>query len=202
MASHGTKKSRQNGPNTRMIPMRTPEGQTPSVRMPCMLTPPIEPIEPDCPRIRRSGNSVSFGNLAMRRNQPENTARTVVIASHSDAKNSGKKTTKFCSIKLFNVKPLSIPGTWTSSGNSTRRSRLGVGTHRSPRRQPQRRTIAQFSRLGLGVPTSAAILSRIPCTLWASGPCVMSIGFSIAANFRTTTISATIRMSAPSGAKV
>jgi len=56
MASHGTKKSRQNGPNTRIIPTRSPEGQTLNVRMPCMLTP--DPMEPDCPRTRRIGSMV------------------------------------------------------------------------------------------------------------------------------------------------
>jgi|HubBroStandDraft_6_1064221.scaffolds.fasta_scaffold26345_6 hypothetical protein len=53
MLSQGTKKSRQNGPNTLMIPTRSPEGQTLRVRMLRMLTP--GPIEADWPRIRRTG---------------------------------------------------------------------------------------------------------------------------------------------------
>jgi hypothetical protein len=50
-----------------------------------------------------------FGNFAISRNQPESTARIVVTVSHSDAKNSGKKTAIFCSIKLFNSKLPSVP---------------------------------------------------------------------------------------------
>jgi hypothetical protein len=50
-----------------------------------------------------------FGNFAISRSQPESTARIVVTVSHSDAKNSGKKTAKFCSIKLFNSKLPSVP---------------------------------------------------------------------------------------------
>jgi len=92
MACHGTKKSRQNGPNTRMTPTLSPEGQTLNVRRPRMLTP--SPMEPDCPRIRSSGSSVWFGYLAMSRNQPDNTARIVVTASHSAAKNNGKKSVR------------------------------------------------------------------------------------------------------------
>jgi hypothetical protein len=72
-----------------------------------MLTP--RPIEPDCPRIRRVGSKAWFGNFAISRSQPESTARIVVTVSHSDAKNSGKKTAKFCSIKLFNSKLPSVP---------------------------------------------------------------------------------------------
>ena len=106
IASHGTKKSRQNGPNKRMIPTRSPEGQTLNVRMPRILTP--SPMEPDCQRIRRSGSASWSGNLELSQNQPENTARIVVTVSHSAAKNSGKKTAKFCSRKLINLRPPSV----------------------------------------------------------------------------------------------
>jgi hypothetical protein len=70
------------------------------VRTPRMLIP--SPIQPDCQRTRRSGSTGRFGNFAISRNQPDKTARIVLTVSHSDAKNRGKKTAKFCSIHLFN----------------------------------------------------------------------------------------------------
>jgi hypothetical protein len=58
--------------------------------MPLMLTP--RPIDPDCQRTRSIGSMAWFGNFAISRNQPESSARIVPTVSHSDAKNSGKRT--------------------------------------------------------------------------------------------------------------
>lgn len=87
MLSQGTKKSRQNGPNTLMIPTLRPEGQTLRVRMLLMLT--REPIEADWPRIRRTGCSSWLGNLVINRNQPDSTPRTVQVTGQATA--NGKK---------------------------------------------------------------------------------------------------------------
>jgi hypothetical protein len=84
MLSQGTKKSRQNGPKTRIIPTRSPDGQTLKVRMLLRLTP--RPIVPELRLICRSGASPGSGNFRINPNQPDNTDRNVVIASHMSEK--------------------------------------------------------------------------------------------------------------------
>jgi hypothetical protein len=97
------KKALQNRPNRRMIPTRSPVGQTANVRIPLILTP--RPLEPDSPRIRRVGSMAWFGNCTISRNQPESAARIVVTISHSNAKKSGRRPRNFarssCSTRSF-----------------------------------------------------------------------------------------------------
>ena len=98
ISCHGTKKSRLKIPNTRIMPIRKPDGHTLIFRILFILTP--SPIEPDRRLRLKSSSSSRFGYLVIRRYQPEKIPKMIFTASHMSTKKTGNVQGKFCLVGL------------------------------------------------------------------------------------------------------